>query len=155
MKIRKVLDVKGTPDVYCITGSATLSVFVKILLMKGIGCLIVTDDNEQIVGIVSERDLVKCFGEGMDLTTTKICEVMSTEVVTIPLDADIHTAMDLMVGRKIRHLPVMSPNGRCVGLVTVRDLLRAMRQADKDELSTFVRYLERCASDNPVSQDIA
>ena len=54
---------------------------------------------------------------------------------------DINKAMDLMVTKNIRHLPVLS-EGKAQGLITVRDIMRAMRQADSDDVRYLIEYLQ-------------
>jgi len=86
-----------------------------------VGCLIVTD-REQIAGLVTERDVIKrtiCMDK--DPNTTKINEIMSTDVKTIDSYAEVEEAIRMIKEYKIKKLPVAS-NGRLVGIITITDL---------------------------------
>ena len=86
-----------------------------------VGCLIVTD-NDEIAGIVTERDVIKrtiCMDK--DPNTTKITEIMSTDVQTIDPYAEVEDTIRRIKENKIKKIPVAS-NGRLVGIITITDL---------------------------------
>jgi len=86
-----------------------------------VGCLIVTN-NEEIAGLVTERDVIKrtiCMDK--DPNTTKIAEIMSTDVKTIDPYAEVDDAIRFIKEHKIKKIPVAS-NGRLVGIITITDL---------------------------------
>jgi CBS domain-containing protein len=141
MKIQKVIDMKETGEVFEISHRATLAALVQQLCSRGVGALLVTDDAGALAGIVSERDVIRALGRGVDLGSETVAAIMTRQLVSVRPDEDIHAAMDVMVLKKIRHLPVVSDAGAC-GLVTVRDLIRAIRDADRDEVTKFVEYLK-------------
>lgn len=87
------------------------------------GAILVMDQGSHI-GVVSEADLVrKAMANGCDAATVLVRSVMSAPVVTIDIGRSAHDASDLMAEHGIRHLVVME-EGRIVGMVSVRDLLR-------------------------------
>lgn len=141
MKVQKIIDMKGSGEVFTISHRATLTALVQQLCGKGVGALLVTDDDGALAGIVSERDVIRALGKGTDLGKETVSAIMTRQLVSVRSDEDIHAAMDLMVEKRIRHLPVVSDGGAC-GLVTVRDLIQAVRAADRDEVSKFVEYLK-------------
>ena len=86
-----------------------------------VGCLIVIDRG-QIAGLVTERDVIRrtiCMDK--DPKTTKINEIMSTDVKTIDPYAEVEDAIRMIKEHKIKKLPVAS-NGRLVGIITITDL---------------------------------
>jgi len=91
---------------------------------KRIGCLLVTDDEGDCVGIVTERDIIErtiCMHRNPE--KTRVSEIMSTDIKTIhPLDK-IEKAADTMLQHKIKKLPVIQ-NGEIVGIVTATDITR-------------------------------
>jgi len=86
-----------------------------------VGCLVVTN-NQEIVGIVTERDLIeRALCKDLDLNTAKIEEIMSTNVITIGMDKKIMAAVDVMRDNKIKKLPVVH-NGAIIGIITSTDV---------------------------------
>ena len=80
---------------------------------------------ERLVGIVSERDLLRCFSAGKcDLTQLKVAEVMSIKLVTARPTDSVTDLMGVMTTHRIRHVPIMSGE-RLVGVVSIGDLLKA------------------------------
>ena len=85
------------------------------------GSLLVMDA-EELVGIITERDVMKAVAQGKDVDTTPVSDVMTKDVLTISPDTTAHEAARHMAARWIRHLPVVE-GGRVVGLVSQRDLV--------------------------------
>ncbi len=85
------------------------------------GSLLVTE-GEHLVGIVTERDIMKAVAQGRDVDTTPVSEIMTTDVLTIVPTTSPHEAARHMAARWIRHLPVIA-DGRIVGVVSQRDLV--------------------------------
>lgn len=85
------------------------------------GSLLVMD-GERLVGIITERDVMKAVAREKDVDATPVSEVMTRDVLTIAPDASAHEAARLMASRWIRHLPVMD-DGRVAGVVSQRDLV--------------------------------
>jgi CBS domain-containing protein len=88
----------------------------------GIGALAVVDEDGELIGVVTERDLLRAMADGRPPRTTPVEWYTSRAPVTIEPDADSSTAARLMVQHEIRHLPV-TRDGRPVGMLSARDLL--------------------------------
>lgn len=88
------------------------------------GSLLVMD-GRALVGILTERDIMKAVARGLDLATTPVSAVMTTNLVTVEPTATIQEAAAHMTDRWIRHLPVLL-DSRVVGMVSQRDLLSAL-----------------------------
>jgi CBS domain-containing protein len=87
-----------------------------------IGDVIVSDDNGQIAGILTDRDIVvRVVAEGRDPRTTRIGDIASRELTAISPDDPIGRAVQLMRERAIRRLPVVD-RGKPVGIVSIGDL---------------------------------
>ncbi len=142
MKIQNVVDTKGDFRVFSILMTATLTEFIKEACERKVGALLVTDAQGKMVGIISERDAIRQCYEKADFDTTLVSDVMTRDLITVSPDDDIHSAMDIMVEKKIRHLPILAGD-EIKGLITVRDLISAMRKADEDENRLLIEYLQR------------
>lgn len=91
------------------------------------GSLLVMD-GDQLVGIVTERDVMKAVARGLDLPTTPVSAVMTSDVLTVTPDTAVAEAARHMATRWIRHLPVVV-DGEVVGMVSQRDLVGLLSQS--------------------------
>lgn len=94
--------------------------------------LLVTDVDGRLLGIVSDRDVGRCFGpagrpDEATLAAIRTEEIMSRDLITIDADAPLTAAIDLMYGQGVSCLPVVSGD-RLVGIITTTDLLRLLRR---------------------------
>ena len=89
---------------------------------------VVVCDGARLVGILTERDVLRLAGHGADLDGVRVGEAMTPEVVTISADADILAAARLMGERQIRHLPVVEGEN-VLGIAGIRDVLGALAEA--------------------------
>ena len=85
-------------------------------------------DGQRLMGIFTERDLLKAIAQGKDPKLTQLKEEMTTDVVTITPDTELKEAADLMATRWIRHLPVIK-EGKLVGVLSQRDLTGVFEQS--------------------------
>ena len=106
-----------------ISPEATLAEAAAMMRDTRVGAILVAEQGA-FIGIVSETDLVrKAMAGQLNAAQAKVRAVMSSPVITIEQDRSAHDASDLMAEKGIRHLAV-TEDGRVVGIVTVRDLLR-------------------------------
>ncbi len=111
-------------DVVTVLTEATVKEAVDLMNKNEIGCLVVVDDEEKPVGIVTERDFLKrVLAERKDPEKVKVKEIMSKPLVTGTPHMELEATASLMFKKKIKKLPVVE-DGRLVGLVTLTDLLR-------------------------------
>jgi CBS domain-containing protein len=133
--IRQILARK--PDVYSIDPEATVLDALKRLEEKNVGALLVMK-GERLVGIFSERDYARRMVlHGRSSKETRVREVMTSEVFTIPPDANAGECMVHMTDRRIRHLPVLE-DGRVVGVISIGDVVRVVI----DDMRFTIRQLE-------------
>lgn len=107
---------------------ATLMEAAQEMIDRGVGALIVRDDGG-MRGILSERDVLKAGGAGRDLTTERAGDWMTTEVGSVDESTDIDDAAAWLLGAGYRHLPVTAEAGEVVGVVSIKDILWAIRDA--------------------------
>jgi len=111
-------------EVVSVPKDAKLVDVAKIMTEKNIGSIIVVDENKP-VGIITERDIVRAIGKGRDLNT-KAEEIMTKSLITIREDSPITGALALMRQFNIRHLPVIDDKGNLKGILSIRDIARAV-----------------------------
>ncbi|MCE4624374.1 MAG: CBS domain-containing protein [Desulfurococcales archaeon] len=88
-----------------------------------IGALPVVDESGRLVGIFTERDLLKrVVAKGLDPRETRIEEVMTPNPVTVSPDDTVEEALRIMKKIKARHLPVVDREGKLVGIVSIKDI---------------------------------
>jgi len=122
MKVEKVLAAKGT-EVATVSPSATLNAAAQRLRLDGIGALAVVE-GDMLVGMVSERDIVRAFAEHRGgIIEMKVTEVMTAKVITCRPDDDLTRILGMMTRHRIRHLPVIE-GGRLAGLISIGDAVK-------------------------------
>lgn len=123
MLISEILQRKGSTVVTTSAG-ATVAELVSLLSEHNIGALVVVEDG-RVVGIVSERDVVRQLAEvGSGVLEQSVADLMSTELVSSGPNDPVDHIAGLMTERRIRHLPVLS-DGELVGIVTIGDVVAA------------------------------
>ena len=86
------------------------------------GSLLVMEQ-ERLTGIVTERDVLRTVAAGKDPKTVSLKDVMTRDVVTIHPDRSLQEAAEIMFQKWFRHLPVVTQEGKVVGIISLRDLL--------------------------------
>jgi len=139
--IRQVLEHKGA-TVERLDAEALVSAAVALMNLRNIGSVVVFDGPD-LIGILTERDvLVRVVGERRDPGALRVGDVMTTEVVTISLDAAVEEALAVMSASRCRHLPVMD-SGRVVGLVSQGDLTRWVIRDQERAIVDLTDYIHR------------
>ena len=128
MTVARILATKGR-DVITTQPHRTLHEVAKILAEKHIGAIVVTGADHDVVGILSERDIVKAVAKkGASALEDAVSRHMTARVVTTTLSSTINSLMEAMTGGRFRHVPVVQ-NGRLEGVVSIGDVV-AHRLAD-------------------------
>ncbi len=102
----------------------SVRVAVLRMLEEGVGSVAVCDSG-RLVGIFTERDVLRLAGEGTPLDGIRVGDVMTTEVTTVAADVSVLDAAALMGERRIRHLPVVE-NGHLLGMIGIRDVVGSL-----------------------------
>ncbi len=123
MTVALILAGKGR-DVTTTQPHRTLLEVANVLAEKGIGAVIVTGGDGEVLGILSERDIVRAIGRhGVEVLNEAVSKHMTSKVVTTTMDEAIDHVMEQMTSGRFRHLPVMQ-NGRLVGVVSIGDVVK-------------------------------
>ena len=140
MLLRELLAAKGS-TVEVVPPTAVLGEVVDRLAEHRIGALVVTDADGHVIGIISERDVVRLLGEhGTDALARRVGDVMTSPVTTSTPDDDVVSLMSLMTDQRIRHVPVVQ-DGELIGIVSIGDVVKTrveQLERDRKELLEYV-----------------
>ena len=140
MRISDVLGRKGSL-VATVRPTTTINDALDKLAEHNIGALVVTNADGAIVGIVSERDIVRALPErGAEILAAEVSEIMTATVVTADPHTDVVDAMRSMTDKRVRHLPVLEGD-ELVGIVSIGDIVKNRideLQAATDQLTHYI-----------------
>ena len=144
MTVGAVLRQKG-PEVVTVEPSATVQEIAAIITSRRIGAVVVLMEAKRLGGIVSERDVVKALATGGEAALRlTAADIMTRDVVTATPRTTVDEAMELMDTGYFRHLPVVE-DGMMVGIISIRDAVRAHIQSQAHEVDSLKDYVHRGA----------
>ncbi len=140
MTVALILAAKGN-DVTTTQPHRTLQEVATILAERGIGAVVITGGDGEVLGILSERDIVRAIGRhGVDILQDAVSKHMTTKVVTASLEDAIDRVMEQMTAGRFRHLPVVH-NGRLSGLVSIGDVVKHRLELIESEHRALREYI--------------
>jgi len=140
MLVENILQTKGIA-VHTLPETGTLADAVSVLNAHNIGAVVITSDDGLIVGILSERDIVRRLGSDQAATLAlRIADCMSRGVVTCERSTTIADVMERMTRRRIRHMPVVD-NGRLIGIISIGDVVKRKIEAAEQEAEALRDYI--------------
>lgn len=140
MKLRDVLRVKGS-HVYTIGPDQTVHDAVAGLMEHRVGALLVVDPRGILVGIISERDVLReCLHRSDRLHAIPVRDAMTRDLITGRPDDEIQHTMGVMTERRVRHLPVIDGSG-VAGLVSIGDMVKACLAEMEYENRYLLEYI--------------
>ncbi len=141
MRIREVLRRKGD-TVVTVRPDAGVNDLLELMADRGIGAVVVSEDGTGVIGIVSERDVVRALHEvGADVLGRPVSSIMTTEVRTCVPDDDLETLARTMTEFRVRHLPVVV-DGHLHGVVSIGDIVKNRideLQVERDQLVGYIQ----------------
>jgi CBS domain-containing protein len=140
MTVKAILSRKGT-DVLTIEPAADLTTAAKVLVEHRIGALVVTDVDNHVIGILSERNIVRAVAErGANALAVPVADVMTRKVVTCGMDETVIEIMARMTAAKFRYVPVVE-EGRLTGIVSIGDVVKWRLDEMKHESAALREYI--------------
>jgi CBS domain-containing protein len=140
MSVASILKHKGH-EIASVAPTARVPEIVQTLADKRIGAVLVRDAAGQLMGIVSERDIVRCLARdgaaAMDMTAAQL---MTSNLHTVTLAASVADAMTRMTESRVRHLPVLD-DGELVGLISIGDVVLARLEEQAGEVDSLKAYV--------------
>jgi CBS domain-containing protein len=135
MKISRILSTKGS-DVIAVRQDQQVRAAVAVLVARNIGAVVVLDDAGQLVGILSERDIIRRAAADERVFDLNVSEIMTRNVISCLPQDEIMSVANTMTERRFRHMPVMD-GGRLVGVISIGDVLKAQRDQYRGEIDTL------------------
>ena len=137
--VRHLLDRKGRA-LFSIEPEDPVLEAIRLMADRHVGALLVMRVTE-LACIVSERDYArKVVLLGRSSAETPVSEIMTSPVITVPLDASVQDCMRIVTDRRIRHLPVLE-GGRVVGMVSIGDLVKAVIEEQQHTIEQLESYI--------------
>ncbi len=139
--VASLLQEKGA-EVFSVTPDTEITAAANLLREHRIGSLMVLHHDGEIAGVMSERDIVRGISEfGPDVLKQPVKDIMTEKVVVCEPDYNMVLVMKCMTDRRIRHLPVVE-NDRCVGVISIGDVVRARIEELENESKTMQEYIK-------------
>jgi CBS domain-containing protein len=141
MTVKAILSAKGS-DVFSIEPTATLDTAIKTLAAHRIGALLVFGPDRRVIGILSERDVVRALAEqGADVLNKPLSQVMTRKVVTSGQTETVGTIMERMTTGKFRHVPVIEQD-QVVGIISIGDVVKHRLHEMEREAAALRDYIQ-------------
>ena len=140
MTVSIILAAKGR-EVVSVEPNATLSSVVALLAERRIGAVLILGVDRRIVGIVSERDIVRALAErGAAALDEPVSRIMTRKVSTCTEGETISSIMERMTEGKFRHIPVVD-QGRVVGIISIGDVVKHRLQEMERDSAAMRDYI--------------
>ncbi len=140
MTVALILATKGR-DVVTTEAHRTLAEVTEILATRNIGAVVIADSQRRVLGILSERDVVRVIGKkGAGALHDAVSKHMTTNVITVTEADTVPATMEMMTTRRFRHLPVVQDHA-LVGIVSIGDLVKYRLAEMEHEHSAMRDYI--------------
>jgi CBS domain-containing protein len=140
MTIARILAEKGR-EVFTTQPHRTLGEVVSLLAEKGVGAVVVADASMSVLGILSERDVVRVIAQhGASALNDPVSRYMTPKVVTVTRDESIDHVMETMTEGRFRHVPVVE-DGRLIGIISIGDVVKrhvTMLDSERQALREYI-----------------
>lgn len=140
MEISTILADKGA-NVVTVAPDHSVKALLTLLNKHRIGALVVSSEGKSIVGIVSERDIIRALASGESIMDNPVSSIMTDEVFVSSPHANIDELMNVMTSQRIRHIPITADSGELVGIVSIGDLVKARLGELETEKAALVGYI--------------
>lgn len=135
MKVRNILATKKG-QLITIDSDEPVRKAISLLVANRIGALLVVDSSGKLVGILSERDIMRTAASDEALFGRPVADIMTKEVVVGMPQDDVIAVAHTMLEKRFRHLPIMD-EGQLIGIISIGDVLKIQRDAYRGEVDTL------------------
>lgn len=141
MQVQKIIHTKGG-GVVTTMPQATIAEAASLLKEHRIGAIVVTDVTGAVVGILSERDIVRAMPQhGASLLAMPVSSLMTAKVMTCTMNSHVEDIMRDMTAGRFRHIPVVE-GGRLVGIVSIGDMVKFRLEQLESETEQLQSYIQ-------------
>jgi CBS domain-containing protein len=141
MNVEHILASKGR-EVRTIRPDAPIEDALRRLRAERIGSLVVSQTGTDLVGIVSDRDILYAIADhGTDVLGESVGSIMTEKVFTCSREDRVSAIMALMTDRRIRHVPVLEKDGRLCGMISIGDVVKQRLDEIQSEASALREYV--------------
>lgn len=142
MTIKQLLKTKGH-NLWSVTPTTSVYDALKVMAEKNVGALLVIDEGDQLMGIVSERDYArKVILQEKSPMTTPVSDIMTVDVYSVDQEDSLQNCMALMTDRQVRHVPVFAED-HLVGIVSMRDIVKVIISQQEFMIEQLENYISR------------
>ena len=135
MKVSTILATKGA-NIVTIQPESLVSDAVQLFNKHNIGALMVVNAKEGLVGILSERDIVRNLADYETILDVPVQQLMTPRVIVGRPNDDVISILHTMTEKRFRHLPIVD-NGRIIGIISIGDVVKAQRDQYRGEITTL------------------
>jgi CBS domain-containing protein len=140
MHVAAVLEIKGR-HVVSLEPDKTLADAARLLEKNGIGTVVITAGDDIILGILSERDIVRAVArQGASALEAPISQYMTKAVKTCACGDTLRSIMERMTAGRFRHMPILD-SGRCIGIISIGDVVKFRLGELEAEASAMRDYI--------------
>ncbi|RKX21719.1 MAG: hypothetical protein DRP35_03635 [Candidatus Zixiibacteriota bacterium] len=141
MKVNEVF-IEKNRKVITATTEATLQQAMKLLIENKISSLPVIDENDKLIGIVSDKDIfVSLYSDTSNMTGKTVKDIMSVDLIVGIKSDDLNYIAGLMTNNKIRHIPIVD-NNKIIGIISVGDIVKAQMTNIEIENRYLKNYID-------------
>ena len=141
MIIREILTLKGG-ETYSTTPEKHVTEAIQQMVERNIGSLIVLDEARKMIGIITERDILRAaYKHACDLSKCTVKELMTTRLIVGGPEDTVDYVRGIMTENHVRHLPVVE-EGNLLGLITFHDVAKACMNEASFENQLLKRYIK-------------
>lgn len=141
MKVKDLL-AQATRPPKTAAGETTIHEAMKILIENKIGSLIVVDDDNTPVGIITERDIFRLgYKFDGDIMSMKIADHMTRELIIGVPDDDVDYIARVITQKRIRHIPILDENRKLCGILSIGDILKTKLEMAEVHLRYLKEYI--------------
>lgn len=142
MKIVDILNEKGR-YLYKVSENEQICKVLDMFREKKIGSAMVTNSKNEIIGIMTEKDAIKCFKDVERFSDIKIKDIMTRyeNIIIASENDDVQYAMSIMTDNRIKHLPIIN-DSELVGMISIGDIVKAQLEHSKHIAKTYLDHIK-------------
>lgn len=135
MQRRIIPDIVKPTELTATTPDSTAESAAKAMRKANVAAILVMGDGDKLIGILTERDLARrLVAENKSPAETRVGDIMTANPDTLAPNDRASDALELMLTRRYRHLPVQDEAGKCIAMVSIRDLYQAVKEGLEENI---------------------